>query len=251
MNETINLLPSGIWNIDLAIASITLLTAGLIRGFAGFGSAMINAPILSLLWGPTIGIPIAALIEFVPAIQLTPRAIPNAQWKLVWLLGIPALLIIPAGSWLLIILPSDIIRRIVAIAVLILVITLWSGWRYKGKRTSIISGLVGAMSGLLSGATGIGGPPVILYLMAGEDKPTTLRANMIGYFTIVLIGLAVTYYLLGLFNQYVIWRTALLVPSFIFGIFIGSLIFPYASERIFRNIALLILACSATYVLLV
>ena len=86
--------------------------------------------------------------------------------------------------------------------------------------------------------------------MAGEDKPTTLRANMIGYFTIVLIGLAVTYYLLGLFNQYVIWRTALLVPSFIVGIFIGSLIFPYSSERVFRNIALLILACSATYVLL-
>ncbi|MFT5181235.1 MAG: putative membrane protein YfcA [Alphaproteobacteria bacterium] len=251
MEALIDLMPSGVWGRDLALAAATLLAAGLIRGFAGFGSAMVNAPILSLLWGPTIGVPVAALVEFVPAIQLTPRAIPHAQWRLVWLMGIPALILIPAGSWLLITLPSEVVRRAVATAVLILVATLWSGWRYKGRRTPLISAGVGAVSGLLSGTTGIGGPPVILYLMAGNEGPQILRANMIGYFTIVLVGMAVTFALLGLFGPTVIWRTALLVLPFLIGIFIGAKLFPFASERTFRNIALTVLAVSSSYVLFV
>ena len=212
---------------------------------------MVNAPMLSLLWGPTIGVPVAALVEFVPAIQLTPRAIPDAQWRLMWLLGIPALILIPAGSWLLVSLPNEIVRRVVGGVVLLLVATLWSGWRYKGQRTAPLSIFVGAVSGLLSGTTGIGGPPIILYLMAGGDRPAVLRANMIGYFTIVLVGLTVTFAFLGLFGPVVLWRTGFLVIPFVVGIFVGAKLFPFASERTFRNLALAVLAVSSSYVLLV
>ncbi|NKB49178.1 MAG: TSUP family transporter [Alphaproteobacteria bacterium] len=250
MDSLFDLVPSGVWGLDLAVAAAAVLAAGLIRGFSGFGSAMINAPVLSLLWGPTIGVPVAALVEFVPAIQLTPRAIPHANWRTVWLMGIPALILIPAGSFLLVSLPDDVVRRAVAAAVLILVVTLWSGWRYKGQRTPLISTGVGAVSGLLSGATGIGGPPVILYLMAGNDQPIVLRANMIGYFTIVLIGMAISFGIIGLFGSTVLWRTGFMMVPFIVGIFVGAKLFPFASERTFRNIALTVLAVSATYVIL-
>lgn len=249
MSAFFDLIPPGVWGGDLAVAAATLLAAGLIRGFSGFGSAMINAPVLSLLWGPTIGVPVAALVEFVPAIQLTPRAIPDALWRTVWLMGVPALILIPAGAFLLITLPSDLTRRVVASIVLILVATLWSGWRYKGQRTAPLSMGIGAFSGLLSGTTGIGGPPVILYLMAGNDKPVVLRANLIGYFTIVLVGMAVTFALHGLFTPIVLWRTGFLVVPFIVGILVGARLFPYAAERTFRNIALTVLAVSSTYVL--
>lgn len=250
MTALIDLLPPQVWGVDLAIAAATLFTAGLIRGFSGFGSAMINAPVLSLLWGPIVGIPVAALIEIVPAVQLTPKAVPVAQWRLIWLLGIPALILIPAGSWLLVILPSDVVRRAVAAVVLLLVAALWSGWRYRGPRTTAISAGIGAISGVLSGTTGIGGPPVILYLMAGREAPAVLRANMIGYFTLVLVGLVVAYAVLGLFNSLVVWRTGLLMVPFLVGIFIGARLFPLASERTFRNIALGMLAASSGYVLL-
>ncbi len=251
MDAINSLIPPELWGTDLAFAAATVLLAGLIRGFSGFGSAMINAPVLSLLWGPTVGVPVAALVEFVPAVQLTPRALPVAQWRLVWLLGIPALILIPAGSWLLVTLPTEALRRGLAAVVLLLVIILWSGWRYRGRQTAPLSAGVGALSGLLSGTTGMGGPPVILYLMAGTDGAAVLRANMIGYFTIILIGLAATYALLGLFGSIVLWRTGILIVPFIVGIFVGARLFPLASERTFRNIALAVLAISSSYVLLV
>ena len=249
MDIFISLVPKNIWATDIVYACITLFISGLIRGFSGFGSAMVNAPILSLLWGPTVGIPVAALIELVPAIQLTPKAIPNANWRLVWLMGIPALILIPLGSWLLTTLPADFIRRFVALIVLMLVITLWSGWRYKGKRTTSSTILVGSCSGLLSGATGMGGPPVILYLMAGKESAKELRAILVCYFTIILVGLMISFGFLGLFSQSVIWQTIFLVLPFLIGIFIGALLFPLAAEKTYRNISLLFLVISSLYVI--
>ena len=249
MDIFISLVPKNIWATDIVYACITLFISGLIRGFSGFGSAMVNAPILSLLWGPTVGIPVAALIELVPAIQLTPKAIPNANWRLEWLMGIPAKILIPLGSWLLTTLPADFIRRFVALIVLMLVITLWSGWRYKGKRTTSSTILVGSCSGLLSGATGMGGPPVILYLMAGKESAKELRAILVCYFTIILVGLMISFGFLGLFSQSVIWQTIFLVLPFLIGIFIGALLFPLAAEKTYRNISLLFLVISSLYVL--
>jgi len=242
-------MPPEMWGPDLAIAAATVLAAGLIRGFSGFGSALVNAPMLSLLWGPTIGVPVAALIEFAPAVQLTPRAIPIAQWRTILVMGVPALILIPAGLWLLITLPNEVVRRFVAAVVLGLVAIMWSGWRYRGERTTALNLGVGALSGLLSGTTGVGGPPVILYLISGKDDAAVIRANMIGFFTIVLIGMAVTFALGGLFGPLVLWRTALLAVPFIVGIFAGARLFPLASQRTFRNIALTFLAASSSYVL--
>lgn len=249
MAGVIDLNPPEMWGLDLAIAAATVLAAGLIRGFSGFGSAMVNAPVLSLLWGPTIGVPIAALVEFVPAVQLTPRAIPIAQWRTILVMGVPALILIPAGLWLLVTLPNEVVRRFVAATVLGLVAVMWSGWRYRGKRTAALSLGVGALSGLLSGTTGVGGPPVILYLMSGNDNTAVIRANMIGYFTIVLIGMAVTFALGGLFGPLVLWRAALLAVPFVIGIYAGARLFPLASQRTFHNIALSFLAVASSYVL--
>jgi len=247
----IDLIPPEMWGLDLVIAATTVLAAGLIRGFSGFGSSLVNAPMLSLLWGPTVGVPIAALVEFVPAVQLTPRAIPIAQWRTILIMGVPALILVPIGMWLLITLPNEMIRRFVAAVVLGLVAVMWSGWRYRGKRTVALSLGVGALSGLLSGTTGVGGPPVILYLMSGADDAAVIRANMIGFFTIVVIGMAVTFAFGGLFGPQVLWRTVLLAVPFIVGIFAGARLFPLASQRTFRNIALTFLAASSSYVLFV
>ena len=233
MAGVIDLIPPEMWGLDLAIAAAAVLAAGLVRGFSGFGSAMVNAPVLSLLWGPTIGVPIAALVEFVPAVQLTPRAIPIAQWRTILVMGVPALILIPAGLWLLVTLPNEVVRRFVAAVVLGLVAVMWSGWRYRGKRTAALSLGVGALSGLLS----------------GNDDLAVIRANMIGFFTIVLIGMAVTFALGGLFGPLVLWRAALLAVPFVIGIYAGARLFPLASQRTFRNIALTFLAVSSSYVL--
>ena len=243
-------IPAAYLTQDFAIAAAAILVAGLIRGFSGFGSAMILSPVLSLLWGPTVGVPVAIIVEVAPTLQLTPPALRIAHWRTVWSLGIPALLLIPAGSWLLVSLPAETMRRSIALLVLALVGVLWSGWRYRGPRGPGMSAIVGALGGFLSGSTGIGGPPTILYLMSGGDGPALVRANLICFFSLMFVGLVGFFAWSGLITTDILWRAGLLIPIFVIGIVVGSRLFGLASEATFRNIAFGCLAATSAWVLL-
>ena len=241
--------PAEYLDMSLLYAALSVFAAGLIRGFSGFGSALINAPVLSLIWGPTIGVPVAALIEVAPAIQLTPKAIKIANWKTVWAFSIPALILLPAGTFILVSVPADDMRRAIGAIVLVVALILWSGWRYRGPRGVVPSMCVGLVGGSLAGATGVAGPPVILYLMSSEDSPAQTRANLIAYFTIILFGIVATFSLKGLVSLNTLWLAAAMLIPFIAGTAIGTRMFPLASERVFRNIALTTLTMSSLYVL--
>lgn len=241
--------PAEYFDMRLVFAALTILISGTIRGFSGFGSALINAPVLSLIYGPTIGVPVAALVEIAPAIQLTPKAAKVAEWKSVWAFGLPALILLPAGTFLLVSVPADDMRRAIGAIVLVVALILWSGWRYKGPRGTGPAVVVGLIGGSLAGATGVAGPPVILYLMSSTKKPEVIRANLIAYFTIILVGLTITFWFKDLITTDILWLSASLLLPFIVGAAVGTKLFPLASERTFRNIALTALTLSSLYVL--
>ncbi len=244
------LIPPDLFGPDLLIAAATVFVGGLIRGFSGFGSALIHAPMLSWIWGPQIGVPVTALVEIGPVLLLAPTAFRESERRTVWALGVPAMILMPLGALILISVPPDDMRRAIAVIILLLVLILWTGWRYRGPRGLGPEIGVGMIGGTLAGAAGVAGPPAILYMMASGDAPARVRANLIGYFTLVLIGLTTTFVLNGLIDATVIWKTAAIILPFLLGTWIGMRLFPLASERVFRNIALATLAASSTWVLL-
>ena len=244
-----NLIPAGLIGPDLLIAAVTVFVGGLVRGFSGFGSALIHAPMLSWIWGPQIGVPVTALVEVGPVLLLAPTAFRDSQRRTVWALGLPAVVLMPLGAMILVSVPPDDMRRAIAIIVLLLVLILWTGWRYRGPRGLGPEIGIGMVGGTLAGAAGVAGPPAILYMMASGDAPARIRANLIGYFAIVLFGLTATFALKGLIDAAILWKTAAMIPPFLVGTWIGMRLFPLASERVFRNIALATLAASSTWAL--
>ncbi len=241
--------PAEYLDVRLVYAALSVFAAGLIRGFSGFGSALINAPILSLIWGPTVGVPVAALVEIAPAIQLTPKALKVAHWKTIWAISLPALVLLPAGTFILVSVPADEMRRAIGAIVLIVALVLWSGWRYRGPRGTGPAIGVGLFGGALAGATGVAGPPVILYLMSSDDSPALTRANLIAYFSVILVGFMVVLTFKGLITTEIVWLVGALLIPFVVGAAIGTKMFPLASERVFRIIALTTLTLSSLYVL--
>ncbi|CAN0563917.1 unnamed protein product, partial [Laminaria digitata] len=73
--------------------------------------------------------------------------------------------------------------------------------------------------------------------------------NLIAYFTIILFGLVATFTLKGLVSMDILWLIAAMLLPFVIGTAIGTRMFPLASERVFRNIALTTLTVSSLYVL--
>lgn len=220
-------------------------TCGLVRGFSGFGSALIYMPLMSAVYEPRIA---AVTLLLVDTICSTPFAIPEMRrctWREVVPLSIAMIAAIPLGTWLLLVLDPIVLRWAIAVLVLGLVAVLMSGWRYKGPSTPPVSAGVGFLSGIGAGAVQIAGPPVILYWLSRGNNAATLRANLMVFFVFGAVALVVVYALQGLFTAQPIALSILLAPLYIAGVAIGSRSFRSASESLYRNVAYAICLLSA------
>ena len=52
------------------ISAVVACIAGMVRGFAGFGAAMLMTPVFSALYGPPVGIALCLLLEIAVALPL-------------------------------------------------------------------------------------------------------------------------------------------------------------------------------------
>ncbi|MBI4183622.1 MAG: sulfite exporter TauE/SafE family protein [Proteobacteria bacterium] len=225
----------------LAVALLVTLAAGAMRGFSGFGNALVMAPTLSVLYGPAVAVPTVLLVEMVIAAQLVPGALGEARWRDLALLGGPACLAAPFGGYLLVALDPRVVQVAIGATVAAFSLAMLAGWRFSGRRTPAASALVGATSGLMIGVTSVAGPPVILYLLSGRDPPRLSRATLIVFFGLVTAATYPMLILNGLIGERVLWLAAMLAPTLALGVWGGSRLFRSASETLYRRIALVFL----------
>ncbi len=227
------------------------LVAGLMRGFAGFGSAMLMAPIFAILFGSAEMVVTVTAIELVVSLQLFPQVRKDADWKTLTPMSIAACVAMPFGVWLLANIDKGTIVTGVSAIIVGFVIVLWSGWKYRGPRSSVISAAVGSISGGMMATTGVGGPPVLLYLLSLNDPPNVNRANIVTYYFVTGFLLIAIVVATGVAGWQSLLRAVVLFPAMVLGAWIGGRMFAsFGDERTYRNVALAILFATGMFGLL-
>ncbi len=228
------------------LVGVTLL-AGLVRGFAGFGSAMLMAPVFASLIGPAEAVVTVVLVEMLVSVQLFPPARRLCEWRTIGPMAIAACLAMPAGAWLL--RSADPRALVVAVSaiVLVFVLVLASGWRYRGRQGPAGAVAVGAVSGAMMATTSVGGPPVLLYLLAGTSPPEIQRANIIVYYFLTqFLLLAIVAAIRPVGGE--VWiRALVLVIPMLAGSFLGQRLFRQADAMLYRRIALAVLFAAGAF----
>jgi hypothetical protein len=238
-------------DIGLLAAIGVTLVAGLMRGFAGFGSAMLMAPIFAILFGSADMIVTVVAIELVVSLQLFPQVRGHADWKTLAPMSIAACAAMPLGVWLLASVDKNTIVTEVSAVIVGFVVLMWSGWKYSGRRSSFASATVGAVSGAMMATTSVGGPPVLLYLLSGNDPPAVNRANIVTYYFLTQFLLIVIVLATGVAGWQALARAVVLFPVMLLGAWLGGRLFHgLASERLYRNVALGILFATGMFGLL-
>jgi uncharacterized protein len=227
--------------ISFLTAAVVALVAGMVRGFAGFGAAMLMTPVFSALYGPAVGISLCMLLEIAVALPLLPRAIQYVDWRRIGLLMVAAVVGAPLGNLVLTQVSPEPMRWAISAIVLTAVALLASGWRFHGEWRAPVTLGIGATSGFLNGLSGMAGPPIAFYYLAGNETVTRVRANLTTYFVFVdLAALAVF-----LARDLVHWDTGILAlwlaPAVVAGGLLGEKLFPLASEAFYRRLALCLL----------
>ena len=237
---------TGLWTA----LGVTLI-AGLMRGFAGFGSAMLMAPIFAILFGSAEMVVTVVAIELVVSLQLFPQVRRHADWKLLTPMSLAACLAMPAGVWLLASVDKNTIVTAVSAVIVAFVLLMWTGWKYTGRRSPLATVIVGGISGAMMATTSVGGPPVLLYLLSGNDPPQVNRANIVSYYFLTQFLLIVIVLATGVAGVDALVRAGVLFPVMVLGAWAGGRLFHgLASERLYRNVALTILFMTGLFGLL-
>jgi uncharacterized membrane protein YfcA len=151
----------------------------------------------------------------------------------------------PLGNIVLTLAAPEPMRWAISAIVLTAVALLASGWRFHGQWRAPVTLGIGATSGFLNGLSGMAGPPIAFYYLAGNETATRVRANLTTYFIFVDLAALVVFLARGLVE----WDTGVLglflTPAVVAGGLLGEKLFPLASEAFYRRLALGLLVAVA------
>jgi uncharacterized protein len=227
--------------IPFLICAAVACIAGMVRGFAGFGAAMIMTPIFSALYGPAAGVALCLLLEIAVALPVVPGVVRFVDWRRIGLLLIAAAVGVPLGNLVLTRTEPEPMRWAISAIILGAVALLASGWRFAGRPRTTTTLTAGVSSGFLNGLAGMAGPPIAFYYLAGDETATRVRANLTTYFVFVDLVAIGTFASRGLIDWSTIVLGLFLAPAVMLGGVLGMRLFPLASDSFYRRLALVLL----------
>lgn len=216
---------------------LATLLAGVVRGFAGFGAAMMFIPIVSVAYEPRFAVAALFMIDFITPLPMIPKALREFELKEVLPISIGATLTVPLGVYILKYSDPIILRYVISISILVLILLLASGWRYRGQVSN--SGLfcLGTLSGVAGGIASLYGPPLILFWMSRQSKAKTIRANIIIFFAYIIAISGISLWISGLLTIQIFKTVLVLFPLYALAIWTGAQLFKFSSESFFRKVA--------------
>lgn len=224
--------------------TLTMLVAGLVRGFTGFGTALVFLPVGTLFLPLPQAVLVLCVVDLIALPVILPRAWPSAQKREVGLLALAAFVGAPLGVALLRLLDATSLRWGVAAVASLTLAALVSGWRYRRRvgRAGLLT--IGGLSGVLGGSTGLAGPPVILFYLAGQAGVAAVRANVILFLAAIDVLITANLVLSGLVDGVSFWLALALVAPYAAGLAAGQALFRPERERAFRGLAYVVIAAS-------
>lgn len=221
------------------------MLGGLVRGFSGFGTAMIYLPFAGQVLNPFEALVTLVLMDLLGPMPILRQTMRQAQLGDVARLGLGFLVMVPVGVALLAVTDREVFRYAVSVMALLLLCALIGGFRYRGPVTSAMVYGIGAVGGFLGGIAGLPGPPAILFYMASDHPTRVIRANTMLYLIIADIGLLATLVLGGHVGLPAIALGVVLMVPCVLANALGAAIFRPDAARLYRAAAYAIIAVSA------
>ena len=224
---------------------IAVIFAGLVRGFVGFGTALIFMPIAASVTSPIWAIIIMMSFDIFGPLALLPRAWRDGEPAEVSLLVVGAIIGLPIGVYFLTQIDPTLFRWLVSIVTFLMLIFLARGWRYKNPLNHFMLVFIGSVGGFMSGIVALPGPPVILTYMSSLRPASLIRGNTMLYLFFVDIFMFAIFLLKGLLALLPFVIGLFLAIPYTLGGLLGQSLFNPQKELLYRRIAYGLIAISA------
>lgn len=229
------------------MAVAVAIFSGVVRGFSGFGSALIYIPLTAAIYDPLTAAVTFVLIDMATGISFVIGAWNKTRWGEVLILAAAAIASAQFGTLILQYADPTLLRWSICLLVALIVGVLVSGFRYEGKPHLAVTIAVGLFAGVLGGAVQISGPPIVIYWLGSMHDVTVVRASLISYFGLFSAGSVATYYFHGLLTAKLLALAILLGPLHIVAMWAGGKAFHLATPDTYRRVAYVVIIMSAIF----
>lgn len=222
---------------EYTIATALIIFAGsLLQGMTGFGGALVSMPLLLLYAEPMWAAPVVVLcytINRIPAMFVLRK---NLMWEHSLLLLAAAVPGAFLGTYLLKSMEPGFIMKILGT-----ILILFSAYKILSPGLKLAFSKVwalptGFLSGILGGAFGTNGPPVVVYAALQPWAKEQVVGMLQSFFLFANFIIIVSYGYHGLLTPSVFAVSAVAVPFAVAGIFLGLRINRRIGQRRFEVI---------------
>lgn len=224
---------------------LVVFFAGIVRGFTGFGSALLAVPALAVIYGPVQAVVIEVLIEIPVCLGLLPTAVKHAERRTILPMIAMFMLFVPVGAVLLTVTSPDLVKTLISFFVLFAVVLIWQQPGVAHAMSPKANYVVGALSGTTQGLTGMAGPLFATALIARGDTGVRTRANISALACGIIFFSVVSFGVLGLITAKLALYALLASPAILLGVWVGSVLFLSYGDLRLREVILCFLAITA------
>jgi uncharacterized membrane protein YfcA len=201
-----------------------LVLATLVRSAFGFGEALVAVPLLALVVPVEVAAPVAALVSITVAAVVIVQDwreihVGSAGRLVLW-----TLLGVPVGLLALTRMPEPVVMATLAVVIIAFsTYSLLSPGRHA-LADDRLAWVFGFGAGVLGGAYGMNGPPLVIYGALRGWSPRHFRATLQGYFLPASLLVMCGYWLAGLWKPAVSRYYLVSLPAVVLAIFAGRLV---------------------------
>ena len=198
-----------------------VFVATFIRSAFGFGEALVAVPLLALLMPVSVAAPLAMLVSITVAGVVVIQDHSDLDFRSAGWLVVFTLPGIPLGLLLLKSVAEPVVKGALACVVIAFALYSLFSARPRELRDDRLAWLFGFSAGVLGGAYGMNGPPLVVYGSLRRWSPRRFRATLQGYFLPASLLGAVGYWLLGLWtpvvSHYYLWSLPAVALAIVLG----------------------------------
>jgi uncharacterized membrane protein YfcA len=225
----------------ILVAALIMFLAATVQGIAGFGRALIAAPLIALFTPADETVVVMIMLGFIGAIVMVIKNHKNIHVKRMIPMVVFGVIGSIAGVQVLSMLPVKELKIIMGAFIIVSAVILSTGFRVKIKNEKVAYSVAGLLGGFTNGAISFGGPPTVLFLQNQNEEKNVFRANLSIFFLVIGFVGSLNLFLNGMLTGNLAINAGILAVPTILGTFFGHFLSHKFHEDIFRKIVLVIL----------
>lgn len=210
--------------------------AALVRSTIGFGESLIAMPLFLLFLPLEVAVPLSVLLSIIIALIIVIQDHEKIHFHSAKWLVIYAILGIPLGLLILLYGNATWVKTTLGLLIIIYALYALFGRKLntiKSENSKLSLFICGFLSGVLGGAHGLNGPPLVVYGNLRKWTAKHFRATLQAYFLPASLMGAVGYYAKGLIttqvSTYFLYALSTAIPA----IFIGRYLNHKLNDNLF------------------